>query len=773
MTDSPPATPLDGALWLVRHRFCAFTADHPGLDQCAGIGKGHDPATCVDRGKHPTVPFTRGHTLDEDQVRRDFGGQLRNVAVFVGGCTGPDGARLLVMDSDRPGALEDVANALGHEHTPTMRVRTAKGTHDYYWTPADAKLGNGLGALKGKFDGDVRAGNAYVISVGSVHATGVVYALEDPDMPPVMAPDWLLTALQERATRPVVPATAAVISADRYDAYTRKVIQDECDAIASAPDGDQNNQINTGAFNLGTLVGVVGGPLSESEARELLLAAARAGNHPEGRALATIDSGLRAGIAQPRPWPPVSRRDDAAELRAPIADDDGQGIDWSDTGDAPAAGPEEPKPRPVRLPPEFYAARYAFRHIRQAAHSQGCSADVLLYSTLSRMSGMISHHIRAVTGIAGRGSLNLFSATVGGPGTGKSTGSSLARDLMPTFDEEFRDGLPIGTGEGIAETFMGTVDDETGEIHRHGPNKGDPVTKKVRKQVRHNAYFYVDEGETLATLAMRSGSILAETLRRAAVGETLGQTNASEERTRFIAAGSYSCGLLVGFQPSTALPLLADASTGTPQRFIWSLANDPTIPDEPEQWPGPFEKHPGTLRPTAPVDVTFPERIRKMLWAERVGRARGEIEVAELDGHAGLMKVKLAALFALLDGNRFEVTEEDWALAETAWDVSCAVRDDLVARARREQEAERQASEDAKVMLELRAHEAKSDADSSRIRRAGLVKKHASVMGGITYGELNRKFPSRDRPFLEKAVEDAEARDWVFSEGNKICAVTT
>lgn len=329
-TDGPiAATPIEGALWLIRHRFHVFTADHPGLDRCAGIGRGHDPATCVDRGKHPSVAFTKSHTLDEAQVRRDFGGQLRNVGVFVGGCTGPDGEQLLVVDSDRPRALEDVAAALGQAHTPTMRVLTAKGHHDYYWAPAGAKLGNGLGSLKGKFDGDVRAGNAYVIGPGSVHATGVVYTLEDAEQPPVAAPAWLLTALQTRPTQPVAPATNIVIPADRHDAYTRRAVQAECDAIATAPDGDQNNQINTSAFAVGTLVGA--GALTEGEAHAHLAAAARAGNHPEGRALAAIKSGLGAGMAQPRrPWPPVSRRDDAAELRALIAPDDGQGVNWSD-----------------------------------------------------------------------------------------------------------------------------------------------------------------------------------------------------------------------------------------------------------------------------------------------------------------------------------------------------------------------------------------------------------------------------------------------------------
>ena len=334
-------TPLDGALWLTRHGFAVFPVDHPGLEQCAGIGDGHDPRTCTQRGKHPAVAFTRNHARTEQQAHALFTGQLRNVGVAVGACTGPGGEQLLVVDSDRSGAIEDAAAALAQQHTPTMRVHTAKGYHDYYWAPADVKLGNSLGTLKGRFDGDIRAGNAYVIGPGSVHATGVIYEVADLDQPPVAAPAWLITALTTRpAPAPAAgPAAPMQLDVERLDAYTRKAVQAECDAIARAPEGDQNNQINTSAFNLGTLVGA--DALTEGEARQALLSAARAGNHPDGRAIPTINSGLAAGVAHPRsPWPPVARdRNSFAGLLPPQA------------APAPAAsGWTPPVEQPVTLP---------------------------------------------------------------------------------------------------------------------------------------------------------------------------------------------------------------------------------------------------------------------------------------------------------------------------------------------------------------------------------------------------------------------------------------
>jgi hypothetical protein len=424
--------------------------------------------------------------------------------------------------------------------------------------------------------------------------------------------------------------------------------------------------------------------------------------------------------------------------------------------------------RPGLLPEEFWKARPIFGHIRQAAHSQGCSGDVLLWTCLARLSGMISHHVQLVTGIAGRGSLNIFAAPVGTSGAGKSTGTSLAKELMPSPYEDFLDGLPIGTGEGIAESFMGVVDEATGDVHQRGPNKGDPIMVKVRKQMKHNAYFYVDEGQALAQLGSRSGSTLGETIRRAAVGQALGQTNASEDRKRFIAQGSYSMGLVAGFQPSTAVPLLADGATGTPQRFFWLWASDPSIPDEPPEHPGELGVGRDFVMRTAPLDIRYPKEVKNELWARLVAKNRGELEVDELDGHADLMKAKAAGMFAILDG-RDAVTVEDWELAQIAWKASCEVRSSLVRRAEREASAAREREDNSRVLLELKAHDAKQGSDL-RVERVALnVRQQASVPGGITRGKVRKAIHQRDRDALDKAIDVAIARGWVYEEGDRLC----
>ncbi|MEU1772624.1 hypothetical protein ABZ501_06405 [Streptomyces sp. NPDC019922] len=565
------------------------------------------------------------------------------------------------------------------------------------------------------------------------------------------------------------------MKSDRHDAYTRKALQAECDAITSAPNGDQNNTINAAAFSVGTLVGA--GALSESEARGDLLAAARAGGHPDGRARASVESGLAAGMSQPRhPWPPVSNIDERRTRRSfpappPYFEEERE--------EDPFPDEEASAPRviPGLLPASFFAARPELQQIRQAAHSRNRSGDVAFYSTLARLSGMIPHHIRADTGVADFVSLNLFVALVGPSGSGKSTGVRVGKRLMEAPAEmDFRDGLPIGSGEGMAEVFMGTTEEPTGEIIKGGAKKGDPVMVTVRAQVRHNAFFYVDEGASLTRLMNeRSGSTLGETLRSAAVGQTLGQTNASKDNTRYIPGGSYSMGLLVGFQPETAAPLFEDVAEGTPQRFLWGTVTDPSIPDKAVAWPGELRAWRQVLSINSEKLITFDEAITTELRRVDLANARGEAAgegVGPLDSHAPVMKIKVSSLLAILAG-RLHVTVEDWELAETVWAASCAARDWVIAYSERQRRAEAEKRTVARISEELRLEQAKAMAENERADKAvdRLATRLAGVVhqaGGATRKELRAKVAGRDKKHVSSALELAVLRGWIEEEAGRI-----
>ncbi|MBA5222239.1 hypothetical protein [Streptomyces griseoaurantiacus] len=415
------------------------------------------------------------------------------------------------------------------------------------------------------------------------------------------------------------------------------------------------------------------------------------------------------------------------------------------------------------LPEEFWASRAVFQHIRQAAHSQCTSGEVAFYTVLARLSATISHRIKANTGMRGRASLNTFVAIVGPSSAGKSTGKDTGSKLLQIPDREFRDDLSLGTGEGIAETFMGTVEEEV-----VGPD-GQPKKEPVRKQVRHNAFFYADEGEVLTKVSGRQGSTIGETIRRAAGGEALGQTNAEAARNRHIPKGGYAMGMVVGFQPETALPLLQEAHLGTPQRFLWSPVIDPAIPeriqDKPE-WPGVLEIQPQFWDPQEDLDITFPVEVQQELWDINIARSRGEVEVGELDGHEQLTRIKVSALLALLDF-RQEVNLEDWELSKVIWDASCSLRNALLEKAKRDAIQKKQQNISDHVEMATRAESAKREVEDAIERIARSV--HRKVKANpMTLGALRKSLASRDRDRLMRAVDHAAAKGWVIEEGGEV-----
>jgi hypothetical protein len=79
--------------------------------------------------------------------------------------------------------------------------------------------------------------------------------------------------------------------------------------------------------------------------------------------------------------------------------------------------------------------------------------------------------------------------------------------------------------------------------------------------------------------------------------------------------------------------------------------------------------------------LTIDDGLKDEIWRHRVLSGRGEIQVAELDGHGYLTRAKLAALIMLLtDRGRTHVTPMDWELATILWETSCKVRNHYVRR---------------------------------------------------------------------------------------------
>lgn len=458
---------------------------------------------------------------------------------------------------------------------------------------------------------------------------------------------------------------------------------------------------------------------------------------------------------------------------AGMVDDQGDLLEIPDAAVSAAADVAAGADRPslFNLPEEFWGSREIFKLIRQQARADGTGPDAVLGAVLARCSAMVSHQMQFDSGKPGR--FNLFVNIVGPTGIGKTEAMRSAQRLLlpPSYlctpdgeldTERFRDGVVIGTGEGLAEVYMGTKDVDTGEFFKAGPNKGDPRTKPVRAQIRHNAFLFLDEGEALTKMLERRGATIGTSLRSAWTGIQLGSANAQESTTRYVPDGAYSMGMLIGWQPASAMSLINDSAGGTPQRFLWLSTIDPEMPEDPDVRPEPFRA------PLADHDgraltgtVHFPAEIKRALRLDLRAKHVDGKTVEELHSHEPLMRCKVCALLCLMDGRRM-VTSDDWRLAGMIWQVSCAVRDRLVQFGRQAAEAAALAEQDRHAALAETAETARLEVNERVVAYARQIGTHAhETFTPVGRSEERRKIKSSLRKSWDTGLMYAAKMGWV------------
>ncbi|MFG3617475.1 hypothetical protein [Nocardia sp. NPDC047654] len=338
------------------------------------------------------------------------------------------------------------------------------------------------------------------------------------------------------------------------------------------------------------------------------------------------------------------------------------------------------------LPLEFWERRGFLRHIQQAAWARDESPHGVLLAVLALLSAHVDPSVRIETGIKSPLPLNLYAGLVSTSGEGKSSATTAATRLLSvTYPDPLGPGciagdeVPrthnLGTGQGVAEMYMGTV------------KVADPVTGKfesVRQQVRHKVMFDVDEaGEMLAGMQLR-GSTLSSVLRSAWSGNMRGQANASRETYREVT--DFTIGLVAGFQREVLARLLTDVEceNGTPQRFLFGPVVDPFVP-EIEDTPA----DPGPLRvgPLPVGELRVCSELARAIKVESLKRRRGQLSLTQLESQRPAMLARVAALLVILDG-RTVVEAEDWELARSLFACSLAVQSDA-SEWERDREAER------------------------------------------------------------------------------------
>ncbi|WP_407686004.1 hypothetical protein [Mycobacterium sp. HUMS_1102779] len=384
-------------------------------------------------------------------------------------------------------------------------------------------------------------------------------------------------------------------------------------------------------------------------------------------------------------------------------------------------------------PDEFWSARPVLAHIHQFAQSRRRCPWAVLGVSIVRAAGIIPPSVALPPTAGGRGSLNVFVVLAGPSGAGKGTSEAAARDAI-VFRWRHGDVVelpefPIGSGEGIARTFM--------------PPPTDKYGIPEREQIV-SAIFSAPEIDTAAALFSRSGSTLESELRKAFSGEQLGFTNAqSHTRTR-VAAHTYRCGMILGVQPGRAGALLDGADGGTPQRQVWLPVLDPDMPDERPAEPAPLT----VTQPDFDGDLAVPDVAREAIDAHQLAMHRGTVD--PLDGHRLLVQLKVAAALMILD-NRDElaaINGEDWRLAGVVMSMSDHTR----AWVQRERAEAAQRSNRGRALATAEREELISDRKLMRAKDATL--RWLGRSGEISGVDLRRKLKADLRDNFSAAVSE-------------------
>lgn len=544
-------------------------------------------------------------------------------------------------------------------------VRTPRpgGLHCYVPTMgAPVKAGGRGGLPKGV---DTRGAGGYVVlppsrlveirdAAGGVEQHAGVYAWEGDT--PTFGPAQVATVRACKPWRRVwdTPVPVAAPAGPRApltpsqgtSRYGARVLDDEAATVAAAGPGGRNDALNRAAFKVGQLVPH---EVTEADALAALADAARACGLPDAEARATLASGLGKGKAQPRQPKERPAGDPLAGLldRTPAPR-----IDPA-TGEVLDADPDDA----AELVPAFsasdvladlvFGATPLLSTIRQAAHARLVVPWAVLGAVLARVVAEVPPHVVLPPLVGSDASLNLAVALVAGSGGGKSGAMGCAADVVRIPGRRAQDIGP-GSGEGLMMAFL----------------ERDPETKENRLKADPLAVLAADEVAQIGVVQGRaSQATFGPVVRSMLTGGGVSTTSVDRDRCRRLPANAYRLAIVAGVQPKLSGVLLDDTDAGTPQRWLWLPADDPSWDVAPTDWPEPI-----TWRFPAPphrdldgrVRFVVPPEVAEAVHTARVRRLRREGDA--LDGHRLLTREKVAAALALLHGE-FEITAQWWTLS--------------------------------------------------------------------------------------------------------------
>lgn len=261
----------------------------------------------VGRNKVPCERAENGHpggvlnaSRDRDQID-EWGDRFprANVGVACGDING-----ICVLDVDNPRGIDSLERifAQGYERfAPTITARSARGGLHYYFIQPNVQIKNRAGQIAPGID--IRSTGGSIIAPPSETDNGQYEWIASPDawnhdgiVIPAQMPEWLrYKAMAEKFKSP------SQVRQKPYPGSIRpspKILDMEEAELIGTPEGGRNHALNKAAYVFGQFVAMR--MIDESEAERRLHGAASKIGLPYIEADKTIQSGLRAGQANPR-----------------------------------------------------------------------------------------------------------------------------------------------------------------------------------------------------------------------------------------------------------------------------------------------------------------------------------------------------------------------------------------------------------------------------------------------------------------------------------------
>jgi len=516
--------------------------------------------------------------------------------------------------------------------------------------------------------------------------------------------------------------------------YVASAFRKEIDILKNCPDGGgpqggRNKQLFYSSACLFEFVSA--GVLAEHEVETALREAARANgseaDHGIRQVEATIQQGRRRGLDNPR---------DLSHIRTSTRN-----------GGATFIIEEAPKPVGLegvyQLERGFWLQRESLKTIYLAALARMCPPWPVFAHCVARALTLIPPNTSLPPLVGGSGSLNWFGAVAGISGAGKSASARLAKELVKPFVRQKN----LGTGEGMCDQYIRPANKETGE----------PAG------LYEAIMFMADEADAMAALSERSGATGDSTLKSAFTGDTLGFSYRSNKG--HLDEDTYRLTLIINVQPGKAGVLLDDPYGGMLQRFMWFPATDKRITRERPMMPASLElPKPGTWQ--YPREIRLPYEAIELIIDERERGAHGE--QTPLEGHAMFIREKLAYALAFLDG-RDEMTVEDWNLAGTVSRISSYTRQWVADQFKIA--AEKQAAEKGRLqgVSQAASNEERTIIGNDRVNGIAnwaFEKIKDAGAQGISQRDIARACSSRDRPYLQPALDMLTEGSWIERNDN-------